>query len=354
MADPLPRLCGISPVRGTLKTHPEDFYVEEIPAYAPSGQGGHLFVHIEKRGLTTRQAIERLARACGADARHAGSAGMKDRHAVTRQWLSFESADPARLAEAEDDQLTILTTASNETKLRTGHLQGNRFRLRVRDVEAAAIGPTVEAAARLAEGVPNYFGSQRFGREGNNVETARRWLVEGGRAPRARFKRKLMVSSLQSGAFNEVLRRRVLAGTVHAPMAGDVMQTVRRGLFTDDDLALLQERLDRWEISPTGPMFGSDMRRPTSDAETLEAEIEATFGFNAEVYGRMGKLGRGTRRVLRIRPLDLHCQAEEDGFTIAFQLPPGAYATVVMRELLAEPSKVTPQSDSNTIANDLQ
>src|SRR5262245_26115923 len=184
----LPYVTGDLPgTGGVLRSRDEDFVVEEQPAYEPAGQGDHVFVWIEKRGLTTPMAAEGLARALGVAARDIGWAGMKDRRAVTRQWLSLPPpVTPEAALAAAVPGLAVLAARRHPHKLRTGHLRGNRFVLRV-----AGVGDSATAAARatavlerLAEppGAPNWFGEQRFGRDGDNAEAGRRLLRgEGGR-----------------------------------------------------------------------------------------------------------------------------------------------------------------------------
>ncbi len=175
MPSGLPKLTNAAvPIPGRLRATPEDFQVDEIPAYLPSGEGEHLFVRFEKRGLTTPEAVRRIAVALGADARDAGWAGLKDRNAVTTQWASFARADRDLALSATVDGVRVLEAARHGNKLRTGHLVGNRFTLRVRDVPSdrhADVGPLLDELART--GVPNYFGEQRFGVEGRNLARAR-------------------------------------------------------------------------------------------------------------------------------------------------------------------------------------
>ena len=335
MRSELPRLGGIQPVVGRIKDIPEDFCVDEVPSYLPSGEGTHLFVRIEKRDITTQQAMQELSAHSKCPTKAMGVAGQKDKVAVTTQWISLEGVRPDAFARFSSESVRVLECVPNETKLRTGHLHGNRFRLRVRGVAPADVARVLAEGSQLSEGVPNYFGTQRFGRDGDNADRAKAWLVDGGRPPRDRFKRKLFVSSLQSAAFNEVLAQRVESGHVHAALEGDVFQTQRRGIFSDPDEAANAARMASWEISPTGPMFGGDMRWGTAACEELEKKVEAEFGFTEQVYARMGKLGRGTRRTLRIRPEGLAFEAAEDGFWVTFELLSGAYATVVLSEILA-------------------
>jgi len=335
----LPRVCDdVSPLDGRIRERFEDFRVDEVPAFEPAGEGDHCLVHIEKTDLTTREAIKRLARALGVQPRDVGSAGMKDRRAVTTQWLSLPDVDPERARDASADGLRVLAAERHPKKLRTGQLRGNRFAIRVRGAPSARVPDAAAVMTRLVErGLPNYFGPQRFGRDGKNVEHARAWLVDGGKAPRDRFQRKLLVSSLQSALFNDTVDARVREGRLGTVEEGDLLRKEETGgLFTSDDPAVDQPRADSWELSPTGPIFGPKMRWPTGAAERRErAQLEAA-GIDDAILGRIGKAGPGTRRVVRLRPGDAGIEACEDGFLARFTLPAGSYATVLLREILHE------------------
>lgn len=350
-------LAGATPLAGRLKASPEDFEVEEIPAYLPSGAGDHLYVHFEKRGLDTQQAVKRIASALGVSPREAGVAGMKDRHAITRQWASFLFGDESRLATLEDPAIRVLEVRRHGNKLKTGHLRGNRFVLRMRDAE----GTTVEELARRLDalavsGVPNYFGAQRFGQRGDNAERARAWLTSGDRGPREPFQRKLLVSALQSELFNELAAERVTRGELGTVIDGDLARKEDSGgLFLVDDLATDRERAARFEISATGPMFGVSMRTPEREAAAREARVLDGSGLTLASFESVRRVAEGTRRPYRIAVGAPTVEREADGaLRIAFTLPKGAYATIVVRELLvrdaeaeaAEPSEAEPAEDS--------
>ncbi|MBO6938941.1 MAG: tRNA pseudouridine(13) synthase TruD [Deltaproteobacteria bacterium] len=316
---------------GVLKSRPDDFRVEEIPAYEPSGFGEHVFVRIEKVDLTTPEAVKRLCRAVDAPFKSAGWAGMKDRHAVTTQWLSLHGTTPEAVAAAEVDGVTILDAIPHEKKLKTGHLRGNRFELRVREVTDP---DALVAAFGEIDVVPSYFGEQRFGRD--NLERAAAWLVDGGRSPRDRVQKRFLVSALQAAVFNSVVARRVRDQTLTTVVDGDVLQTQRGGLFDaaeDDDP---QSRLDAGEVTPTAPLPGNDVRWATGNALTMEQAACAAWSVDEAAMARMGKLGRGTRRATFLRPLALEAARDRDDVRVTFSLPSGCYATVVVREALDE------------------
>lgn len=337
MTSPLPFAVPEGPeIPHVLKRDPQDFRVDEIPAYACSGRGEHLFVRFEKTGLDTREAIQRLARALGLDPREAGSAGMKDRHAITTQWVSFHRGDPARARGAEIEGVRVLEAALHENKLRTGHLRGNRFTVRLRGADRALLPIARERLAFLeARGVPNYYGDQRFGRGGENAARARAWIVEGARRPRDRFEAKLLVSAWQAEIFNHLCADRVREGTYASVIEGDLCRKEDTGgIFVSADLEAARARASRFEISATGPMFGASMRWPERDALRREEEALARAGIsNRAELARFARAGEGTRRPYRVRIESASIEADDDGLVLAFALPAGAYATIVVREI---------------------
>ncbi|HJL18524.1 MAG TPA: tRNA pseudouridine(13) synthase TruD [Sandaracinaceae bacterium LLY-WYZ-13_1] len=324
------------PLEGRIRDRPEDFRVEEIPAYEPGGEGDHLYVWFEKTELGTPEAVRRIARALDADPRQAGYAGLKDRRAVTRQWASFLFGDPAKLEGARIEGVTVLETARHRNKLRTGHLRGNRFDLLVRDAHPEDLDAVRAQLAAMAErGVPSYFGPQRFGRDGANLAQAAGWILEGGRPPRQRFRRKLLVSALQSAIFNELLAERVREGLLDGLVDGDLMQvTETGGLFVSEDPETDRARAARFEISATGPMFGAKMRWPERDARRREEAALARWGLPVERLATFRKAGAGTRRPCRVPIFEPSAEPTPEGLRLRFRLPSGAYATVVLRELM--------------------
>ncbi len=346
---PLPYLTRELPgTGGVLKTSPEDFRVEEVPAYEPCGEGSHVFAWIEKTGLTTFDAVNALAKAVGVNSKDVGSAGLKDKWAVTRQYLSFPPpVTPELLLGADVTGVSVLTATRHGNKLRTGHLRGNRFTLRIRDVvitEEVAADRAVAILARLTKppGSPNWFGPQRFGNNGQNPAIGRALLgagpmPDGVRPPRGKRKR-LFISAFQSLLFNEYLARRIAAGNYDNVLAGDLLaKRDSGGVFVCDDPATDNQRLSAGEIVPTGPIFGHKMRQPAEHSEpaTLEASVLDDFDLELASFKPAGKLAQGSRRHLAI---DLGTtEVKVSGprtIDVSFDLPAGAYATIVMREIL--------------------
>jgi tRNA pseudouridine13 synthase len=344
---------------GVLRARDEDFVVDEEPAYLPCGTGDHVYVRIEKRGMTTRHAVGLLARALGVNERDVGVAGMKDRHAVTRQWLSLPPplSVEAALA-AQVDGVTILEASRHGNKLRTGHVRANRFVLRVRGAGPGAVERATAVLARLAEtpGAPNWYGEQRFGRDGDNAAKGRELVSGARRFGRDRKLDRLLVSALQSELFNAWLIARMADGLYRRVLAGDVLKKRAGGMFVCEDAATDEARLLAGELVLTGPMFGDKMRRPTegSPAAAREAAVLAAAGLDAGAFGNVRALAEGTRREATIEVADARVTAGEstaegverdcETFEVAFALPGGAYATAVMREVM----KTVPQRVDDT------
>lgn len=320
--------CG-----GAFKLTPEDFRVDEVPAYLPQGDGEHLFLHVEKRGRSTPDVGRQLARALEAQERDVSWAGLKDRQAVTTQWFCVFTKKNPTPADFSINGVTVLSVSRHRNKLKTGHLKGNRFSLRVRGVSDFGIAEAVvQQLQRL--GVPNYFGTQRFGVQGDNADRGKAILLSGGRH-RDRFERKLFLSAFQSALFNEVLAQRVTDGLFSAVLTGDVLKKHEtNGEFICADAAVDQPRADSFEVSATGPMFGPEMRAPEGQVSQREAAVLHDAQVTLETFKAGGDETRGTRRFLRMVPEALTLTREADDAVLAFSLPPGSYATCVLRELL--------------------
>ncbi len=320
--------CG-----GDFKASPEDFEVEELPAYEPSGEGEHLFLWVEKRGRSTPEAARALAGAAGLLERDVSWAGLKDRQAVTRQWLCVPAKRGAAAAGFEGEGVRVLRAAKHRNKLKAGHLRGNRFRLTLRGVtDEAAARAGLERLARL--GVPNYFGEQRFGAAGDNAARGKAILLAGGRHA-DRFERKLLLSAYQSELFNRVLARRLEAGTVARALSGDVLKKhLTGGEFVCEAPEVDQPRVDAFEVSATGPMFGPEMRKAAGAVAAAEDAVLADEGVTVETFAAGRGETLGARRHLRVPMAALSVEARGADLTLAFELPAGAYATVVLRELL--------------------
>jgi len=332
----LPYLTAEVPAAGgVLRRAPEDFMVEEVPAYLPCGEGEHLYLHVRKRGLSTPELARQLARALGVGEHEVSWAGLKDRHAVTTQWLSL----PAKNAEGSLPGLQLpgmelLEAKRHGNKLKNGHLRGNRFTLWLRDV--ADVGAARASFERLvAEGVPNYFGEQRFGLKDDNAE-AGKLLLKGERLPRrpSAFERKLFLSAYQSQLFNRLAAARVEAGTLGRAFAGDVLRkTETGGLFVCEAPEVDQPRVEAREVSPAGPLYGPKMPRAAGVVAEAEEALMAAEGMTMEDFRRGRDETEGGRRPYRIFLGEPSFEQADNAARLAFSLPRGSYATVVVREL---------------------
>ena len=326
---------AVPAVSGRVKESPEDFVVEELPAYLPAGEGEHLYLWIEKRGVNTADAARYLAQAVGARAENAGWAGLKDKQAITRQWISLHHAPTPKAEDFNIEGVRVLEVSRHVNKLRTGHLRGNRFSLRLADVPEEHDAHVQATLAILAEqGLPNYYGAQRFGHGGRNLLSAYACVVHGERPPQKPFLRKLFMSALQGALFNAWLGVRIDRGLFGQVLEGDVLRKEDTGgVFVCSDATSDAERAAQWEISATGPMFGARMKSPAAAALVLETEVLERWGVDQACLARAERFGEGTRRVARVRPSDASCRREGGDLLLDFGLPKGSYATVLVEEL---------------------
>ena len=329
----LARAFGEAVLQARFRVAPEDFFVEELPSFAPSGEGEHLLLTIEKRGLNTAFVAKRLAQWAGIAEMGVGYAGLKDRHAVTRQRFSVHlpkkvSPDVAAL---DGDDLKVLEQHWHQRKLPRGALAGNRFVLVLRELVGER--PAIEDRLRaiLASGVPNYFGEQRFGREAANIEAARR-MFAGERVKREQ--RSILLSAARSALFNAVLAARVARGDWSSGADGDVwMLDGTHSVFGPTDLdETLRERVRAQDVHPTGPMWGLGELRSSGDVRALEQEATNAF---ADLRVGLEAAGlKQERRALRMRVPGLEWRwLGDNALELSFELAPGSYATEVLAEL---------------------
>jgi tRNA pseudouridine13 synthase len=321
-------------VGGRVRVQDEDFEVEEVPSYEPSGSGEHLYLWVEKRGMAPEHFARTIAQRLGTHPGNIGTAGLKDRHAVTRQWVSAPRECEANVPKLDGDGIRVLKTGLHTNKLKPGHLRGNRFRLLIRDASREADVDAILNRIR-AQGLPNFYGPQRFGRDGSTVELG--WQCLAGRAPRRirPFLFRFALSAVQSLLFNDYLARRLTDGLLRTVLEGDVMAKWPLGaLFVARDVPAEQARFDARETVTAGPMFG----KKTFPAEGVAAERESavlkSHNLTPASFGGFGKLVLGTRRHNLIYLDDLTATWEADGLRLSFTLPAGSYATVLLAEVM--------------------
>lgn len=375
--------ASVPPMPGTAKADYLDFEVEELPLYTPSGEGGHTYFVLEKQGLTTSQAVREVARALGVPPKQMGVAGQKDARGITRQMMSVEHRDPARVASLSLPRMKILNVSRHGNKLKTGHLKGNRFVIKIRDVIVERFTDTEAVIEQLTQkGVPNFYGPQRFGQRGDTWEIGRALLVGNheeacrlisggpndcdsgqtviarelydqeryieaaaawprgfreaavvakmmdryrGDAKRAVFsldKRTLgfYVSAFQSHLFNQVLAERINA--LDRVENGDVAYKHENGAaFQVEDADIEQPRAVRFEISATGPLFGPKMKETAHDIRGLEDRVLVENNTRRELFPKSGPLRcRGGRRPLRVKLENPRAEIREDERGVFFLL----------------------------------
>jgi tRNA pseudouridine13 synthase len=329
----LPRAHGGAALAARFRSAIEDFKVEELPAFAPSGRGEHLLLTIEKRGMNTMFVAKAIARWAGVQDLDVGFAGLKDRNAVTRQRFSVRLPKKVApdIASLEGDGVKVLEQHWHLRKLPRGALAGNRFGIVLREV----VGDRATIESRLAaistDGIPNYFGEQRFGRDGDNVDAARR-MFAGARV--GREQRGMLLSAARSEIFNAVLAARIQQGHWCDGLDGEVwMLDGTHSVFGPEPMTTeLRSRARSLDIHATGPLWGRGELRSTGAVREIEAAVAANHGdlcTGLEMAGLSQE-----RRALRVRVGDLHWQwPEDDVLRLEFSLPPGAYATSVLAEL---------------------
>ncbi|HXV22188.1 MAG TPA: tRNA pseudouridine(13) synthase TruD [Desulfuromonadales bacterium] len=381
---------------GSLKETPEDFLVEELPLYTPCGEGEHLYLTVEKRGLTTFDLLQQLARALKVPEREIGYAGLKDARATTRQTVSVTGVRPEQAMALELAGVSILAARYHRNKLRLGHLAGNRFEIRLRGVGEGALETALDVLHVLEQvGVPNLFGQQRYGSLGNShligaallrrnfAEAAaqivgdpakidnERWrqgaeafaagdlagalallpprmrderrMIEALRAGRSAeeavlaLPRKLLrlyLSAFQSALFDRLVAMRL--GTLETLWAGDLAFKHDNGAcFIVEDPAIEQPRANRFEISPSAPLYGYKVTLAQGQAGLLERALLDKERLQLESFRLPGGLGmEGERRPLRVPLAGAAARQEGDDLLVSFSLPKGCYATSVLREIM--------------------
>lgn len=333
----LPRAFGPAPLQARMRCSAEDFQVDEVPAFAPSGEGEHLLLTVRKRGMNTAFAARRLAQWAGVAELAIGYAGMKDRHAVTTQRFSVHL--PKRVAPSldslQDADLQVLESHWHNRKLPRGALAGNGFVLALREVRGERAAIEARLAQIAARGIPNWFGEQRFGRDGSNVGAA--LAMFGGRRVR-REQRSLLLSAARSELFNRVLAARVAAGNWDSALDGEVwMLDGSRSVFGPEPWSeALAERLQRFDIHPSAPLWGAGELRSAEAARALElAALDEAVALRLRAGLEREGL-KQERRATRLRVADLQWRwldGQGDALELRFALPPGSYATALLHEL---------------------
>ena len=338
--DTVPYLTASIPaLGGRIRSTPDDFCVEERPLYLPCGEGEHLYIRVKKRGLSTPDLVLRLASQLHVKAQTVGVAGLKDAQAVTTQLLSLQGvkAETVAALPIDDRLLTLEILGRHRNRLRKGHHAGNQFRLVIRDVRERSEDDLQELFDELVRrGVPNYFGPQRQGRSGTNFQLGAELLQDAARRNKMpRNKRIWFMNAYQSHVFNRIVAKRI--ESIDRVFLGDwAMKSENGACFPVEQPEVEQPRADRFEISPTGPLFGSRAPWATGVPGDIEQAVVAELGTTPELLSKAGaECGfRGERRALRVRLNELSWSLEGTVLTLGFWLPPGSYATSVLREVV--------------------
>jgi len=328
---------GVPPVKGTIRSCPEDFLVDEILGFTAEGVGEHFLVHLRKKNTNTDWLARQLAKFVEIKPMDVSYAGLKDRNAITTQWFSVRIPG---LGEPEWERFStedyqVISATRHSRKLRRGSLKGNMFSLVVRDVQ----GDFSTLEQRLSEikqdGVPNYFGEQRFGREGDNLKMVGKMFVEGLRI-KNRQKRSLYISAARSFLFNVVCSERIKNNNWQAGMDGEAMMLAgSHSFFVAEKIdADIKSRLAQNDILPTGPLWGRGELPCTAECRIFEHDLLQAY---PEWLSGLEQIGlKQERRALCVKPTDFSWQLDEQQNTLnlQFTLPPGSYATSVLREIV--------------------
>lgn len=329
---------GKPALTGDIRVKPEDFRVEEILPFSLDGQGEHVWLHLQKTGTNTEFLAKALARFAGVHPRDVGYAGLKDRHAVTRQWFSVlmtGKAEPdwaALPTQFKPGEVAVLEVVRHGRKLKTGALKENRFVLTLRSLRGDVASLPSRIARVEAHGVPNYFGNQRFGRDASNLAGADR--VFSGERIRDSHERGMYISAARSYLFNQVLSTRVTDGSWERLLPGEAVILNGSGswFLAEPGDEALPGRLASFDIHPSGPLWGEGESPARDMAATLESSVLAEL---ASWRAGLAALGlRQERRALRLRAGDLGFAQTGDAAVLSFALPAGCFATTVLRELV--------------------
>lgn len=330
---------GIPSIGGGVIDGPDSFNVEEVPLYEPSGVGEHIYLHITRRGWSTRDIQKRLSAILNVHESAVGYAGLKDKNAVVTQTFSLHIVSPTEdemVAEKvkEIPEVQLLWQKRHGNKLRLGHLKENKFIIRLSGTAPDALELAGRTRAFLEQtGMPNYYGFQRFGSKGDNPEKGRD-VISGKYRP-GKWLRKLLLSSYQSELFNRYLASRINRGYFTELLQGDLAKkTESGGLFEVIELDRERGRFESNEICYTGPMFGKKMPLPQGVPGEMEEEILREENIKREDFDRAGL--DGSRRPGRIMLDSVKIEALDGGLEFRFSLPPGSYATSLLREFVKD------------------
>ena len=323
---------GPPSLNGVLRQSPTDFRVDELLGFEPSDEGPHALLRVEKTGINTLDLIAMVARSANIGTRDIGYCGLKDRHAVTSQWLSLPRKRAEDAAQWSGEGWRVVETRFNQRKLKLGAHRCNKFVIRITDLDGDMSDLTSRIERIAVDGVPNYFGAQRFGHDGDNLRRARRMFVDGVELNRRQ--RRFAMSAARSWVFNRVLSRRVAAQTWTSPMPGEPLSLDgSRSFFMPkvEDREDIAGRLVLLDLHPSGPLWGAGDMPCLGECEAFEREAVAPLDWVTQGLADAGM--RQERRALRLKVEDLDAQVDDNAVTLRFTLTKGAFATAVIHAL---------------------
>ncbi len=330
-----PRLLGPSLGTARFKSVLEDFQVDELLGFEPTGEGEHCLAWVEKTDRNTNDVAMEFAKKLGIRKRLVEHCGLKDKNAVTRQWFSLHlpGQESPSAETLNGDGIRVLKTTRNLRKLRRGCHHGNRFSIRLRDCTFTKEAAAERWQAIIDRGVPNYFGPQRFGRDGGNVELARRFM-SGEIEIRDRALRGILISAARSFIFNDCVAKRIELGTWDVPMEGEVFGFPdNRSLVIPDNLRGDEfDRVRNGTLELTAPLWGAGELLSQGQIRLFEESVAENS--TAIIAGLAQFNLRQERRVIRLKPESSELTWETDTtLVLRFALPTGTYATTLLREL---------------------
>lgn len=322
---------------GSLKDAIEDFIVIENNDISFTNQGEHLWLKIQKKATNTSQVATFLAQACKVSPRQVAYAGLKDRQAVTQQWFSIQLpkiSDTEQIQNNLPSSIKIIEQKWHQKKLKTGCISDNEFKITINNIEGDHESIKTNINFVKKQGVPNYFGPQRFGHQMGNIQQAQDWF-SGHKRVSNRNLRSLLISTARSHIFNSIVAQRIKCKLWQKPIEGDIMQLDGSHSWfyaTDESQNNLMNRLKQFDIHITAALWGEDSTQSTADCADLEETIAASFPIYQSGFEKFRV--KQDRRSIRLLPQQLNHSFSEKQLKISFKLPPGCYATSVLREII--------------------
>ncbi len=322
---------------GVIRTYPKDFQVTELNDIELSGEGEHLWLYIEKTNSNTDWVAKQLSNICQVPRRQVSFAGQKDRIAITKQWFSIQLPkieDQDKIQAALPDEIVILKSKKHSKKIKIGQLNHNQFRITLRNIDGDKQQIQANIDSIKENGVPNYFGPQRFGHHMSNIQKASDWF-DGRYKPKTKNLKSLLISTARSHIFNTIIAQRISNNNWHKTITGDILQLngthswFNSGDATEEEIS---KRLKDFDIHLTAAMWGENPVQSIGHCAQLEKQVADEFPIYQQGFNKFRL--KQDRRAMRIIPINLNHRWLDDQLILTFKLLPGSYATGVMREIL--------------------